>query len=178
MKKLIGIYSSAAQSGKTTAARYLLARYGYRVVPFAQTLKEMTVPMLCALGYTEPQAYHLLQENKEFTLPVGVTVRQILRTLGTEWGRDCIHPDIWLMCWKKRIEGLALVTVDDVRFINEAELVKSLGGVMVRIDRPGTYTERQHSSEGSLDHYEKFDYVVKNDGDLQDLYTKLDQLAA
>lgn len=178
MHKLIGFYSSAAQSGKTTAAQYLQARYGYRVIPFAQTLKEMAVPMLQALGYTEEQAYHLVQKNKEHTLPIGITVRHLLRTLGTEWGRECIHPDVWLECWKKRIERIPYVIVDDVRFLNEAELVRSLDGVMVRIDRPGAYTEHQHSSEGGLDHYSNFDYVVNNDGDLKDLHTRLDELTA
>jgi hypothetical protein len=176
MQKLIGIYSSAPQSGKTTAARYLLARYGYQTVPFAQTLKDMVVPMLVALGYTQTQAHHLVTENKEFVLPIGVTVRHVLRTLGTEWGRDCIHPNVWLECWKTRIYGIDLVTVDDVRFVNEAELVKALGGTMVRIDRPGALVDHQHSSEGGLDDYEKFDYVIENSGSLQDFYTKLSKV--
>ena len=178
MYKLIGLYSSAAQSGKSTVARYLDESYGYAVVPFAQTLKEMAVPMLEALGHSREEALHLLMHDKERTLPLGVTVRHLLRTLGTEWGRECIHPNVWLHCWQMRIQGVEHVVVDDVRFPNEAERVKRLGGVMVRVERPGAYTEHQHSSEGSLDHFDGFDYVIENDGGLDALLDKVDVLMA
>lgn len=174
MRNLIGLYSSAAQSGKTTVGKYLCMKAGYRCVPFAQTLKEMAVPMLVAMGYSEQYAHVLLQDHKEYMLPIGVTVRHLLRTLGTEWGRDCIHPEVWVHCWKERIQGLSRVVVEDVRFPNEAELVRSLGGTMVRIIRPGTTTEHAHSSEGGLDDYKGFDLTLVNGGDLEQLYSLID----
>lgn len=175
MIKLIGLYSSAAQSGKSTVAKYLAVRDGYDIVPFAQTLKDMALPMLTAMGYTPNQAYHLLTEDKEFVLPIGVSVRHLLRTLGTEWGRGCIHPDVWLYCWRERIKYYSAVIVDDVRFPNEADLVKELGGTMVRIMRPGTQTDIAHSSEGGLDTYRRFDMTLVNAGDLQQLYSLIDK---
>jgi len=178
MHKLIGLYSSAAQSGKSTVAKHLEKTYGYRIVPFAQTLKEMAVPMLEALGHSREEALDLLMHDKERTLSLGITVRHLLRTLGTEWGRECIHPDVWLHCWQERIQGIKHVVVDDVRFPNEAELVKRLGGTMVRVERPGAYTEHQHSSEGSLDHFDGFDFVLRNDGDVPALLDKVEQLMA
>jgi hypothetical protein len=176
MLKLIGLYSSAAQSGKSTVANYLRSRDGYDVVPFAQTLKEMALPMLIAMGYSEYQAHHLLTENKEFVLPIGVSVRHLLRTLGTEWGRSCIHPEVWLYCWRERIKYSSYVIVDDVRFPNEANLVKELGGTIVRIVRPGVQVDTTHSSEGGLDTYEGFDCTLVNNGDLQQLYSLIDQV--
>jgi len=176
MPKLIGLYSSAAQSGKSTAAKHLEDAYGFTVVPFAKTLKEMAVPMLEALGYTEAEAIHLLTHDKEYVLPLGVSVRHLLRTLGTEWGRQCIHPDVWLHCWEQRVQGINRVVVDDVRFINEAELVKRLGGMLVRIERLGAYTEHQHSSEGGLDYFDGFDCVIRNDEDVLVFLDKVNQL--
>lgn len=175
MRKLIGLYSSAAQSGKSTVANYLMSRDGYDVVPFAQTLKEMAMPMLVAMGYSTYQAHHLLTENKEFVLPIGVSVRHLLRTLGTECGRQCIHPEVWLYCWRERLKYSSHVIVDDVRFPNEADLVKELGGTLVRIVRPGIQADTTHSSEGSLDNYEGFDCTLVNNGDLQQLYSLIDQ---
>jgi hypothetical protein len=40
-------------------------------------------------------------------------------TLGTEWGRDLVHADIWTRLWAARAECFPLVVADDVRFPNE-----------------------------------------------------------
>ena len=44
MQKIIGLYSPAPQSGKSTVASELEQR-GYVTVPFAETLKLMLIPM-------------------------------------------------------------------------------------------------------------------------------------
>lgn len=73
--------------------------------------------------------------------------RRLLQLLGTEVGRDCIDPDIWLNFWKKevynRYEELArskggrlnlLVIVDDNRFENEAKsITEEFDGQIVRV---------------------------------------------
>lgn len=170
MHKLIGLYSSAAQSGKSSVARYLEYAYGYAVNPFAYTLKQMGATFLISLGYTAAEAYTLLTTAKTTPLKnLGVDVRHMLRTLGTEWGRDCIHPEVWLRCWEARLVPGEHTVVDDVRFPNEAELIKRHGGIMVRVVRPGMAEETEHRSEGSLDTYEGFDHVIVNDGDLEQL---------
>lgn len=169
MHGLIGLYSSAAQSGKSSVARYLEYGYGYTVEPFAHTLKAMTATFLISLGYTAEQAYTMLTAAKDTKLPaLGVDVRHVLRTLGTEWGRDCIHPEVWLRCWEGRLNADRLTVVDDVRFLNEAEAVRRHGGIMVRVVRPGFDADAQHRSEGGLDAYEGFDHVIYNDGSLEE----------
>jgi hypothetical protein len=176
MQKIIGLYSPAPQSGKTTTADYL-TQQGYSIVPFAQTLKDMLVPMLMALGYDEEGARYLMNRGKQVVIPdAGVSVRHMLQTLGTEYGRQCIHPEIWLRCWRKRIDKFDAVVADDVRFPNEAALIKLLGGEMWRIDRPGIPLERGHSSEGSLDNYRDFDRFITNDGTIDDLISKLREI--
>lgn len=104
MQKLIGLYSPAPQSGKSTIAA-ALEQKGYVIVPFAETLKLMLLPMLEALGYDNKGANYLVNQAKQVVVgDAGVSVRHMLQTLGTEWGRQCIHPDVWVRCWKGRAD--------------------------------------------------------------------------
>ena len=59
-----------------------------------------------------------------------------MRTLGLDWGRDCLAPDFWLGVWRHKVQDLLArdkrVVVDDMRFPNElqsvtAHLVVNLG---------------------------------------------------
>ena len=178
MKNIIGLYSPAAQSGKSTVAKFLAQECGYEVVPFAQTLKEMLIPMLKALGYSDDEAYRLVHVDKAVVVPrAEVSVRHMLRTLGTEWGRSCIHPEVWLRCWEERIKPYTLVVADDVRFPNEAKLVRRLGGELWCVKRPGVLRTHEHASEGGLDTYPHFTKLIANDGSLSDLVDKLRTLA-
>ncbi|MGA1295672.1 MAG: hypothetical protein ACO3X1_10160 [Burkholderiaceae bacterium] len=106
----------------------------------------------------------------------GVSVRHMLQTLGTEYGRQCIHPDIWVRCWKGRAQRFDAVVADDVRFPNEAKMIKLLGGEMWRIDRPDAVNAFDHASEGSLNSYTEFDRYITNDGTIEDLISKLQDI--
>jgi len=177
--RILGLYSPAPQSGKTTVAK-MLARHGYTRLSFADPLKEMTVLLLHHLGYSWEGASDLVFVDKNALLDeIKTTPRHILQTLGTEFGRQCIHPDLWVICWRKRTEAeLARgnnVVVDDVRFPNEADLVRSLGGQLWSITRTGVTNSESHSSEGSLNTYPEFDYRITNDGTLSDLQTAVAQ---
>jgi hypothetical protein len=176
MQKIIGLYSPAPQSGKSTIARELEKR-GYTVVPFAETLKLMLIPMLESLGYDEHGANYLVHQAKQVVVgDAGVSVRHMLQTLGTEWGRQCIHPDIWVRCWKGRAQRFDAVVADDVRFPNEAKMIKLLGGEMWRIDRPDAVRTFDHASEGSLDTYHEFDRHITNEGTIDELISKLQDI--
>lgn len=170
--RIIGLYSPAPASGKTSIAGILSER-GYAVVPFAGTLKDMIVPMIAALGYSYPRAWELVLRDKEHVLPeIGVSTRHMLQTLGTEWGRQCIHPNVWLTCWREKVARFGSTVADDVRFPNEAHLVKELGGEMWLVRRTGVQRMTGHSSEGSLDDW-SFDRVIDNDGALDELRSKV-----
>lgn len=171
--KLIGLYSPAPQSGKSTVASLLTER-GYHTIPFAASLKAMLRTFLLQLGYGPDAIDTYLTTAKEHTLPgIRCSSRHLLRTLGTEWGRTCVHPEVWLIAWRSRAERYIRsgtpVVVDDVRFPNEADLIRTLGGQLWRIDRPSTEGDTDHASEGGLDDYD-FDHYILNDGSLADLY--------
>lgn len=170
---IIGIYSPAAQSGKTTVASFLQER-GYCRLPFAQPMRDMLSVMLSDLGYSEELIAHHLHVDKEALVPeLGVSVRHLLRTLGTEWGRDCVSPSVWLDVWLAKARRKSFVVVDDVRFTNEAELIRLLGGQVWRITRPGVVRNTEHASEGGLDEWEHFTCDIVNSGSISDLLNGL-----
>lgn len=169
---IIGIYSPAPQSGKTTVAN-MLQEQGFARVPFAAPLKRMACEFLESLGYPEGEAARLVFFDKHVVIPeVGVTVRHMLQTLGTEWGRACLHPDVWVRCWEAQADRYELVVADDVRFPNEAAAIRRRGGVVWQVVWPDVLHIGDHVSEGSLDDAE-FDAVIQNDGSLSDLHSKV-----
>lgn len=170
---IIGLYSPAAQSGKTTVANYLQER-GYCRLPFAQPMRDMLSVMLSNIGYDEERIEFHLHVDKEAVLPeLGVSVRHLMRTLGTEWGRECVSPTVWLDVWLAKARRKSFVVVDDVRFKNEADLIYLLGGEVWRITRPGVVRTTDHASEGGLDTWTKFTCDIVNAGTISDLLNGL-----
>lgn len=179
---LIGLYSPVPQSGKSTVANILVAQ-GYRVIPFAGTLKRMTQLMLADLGQTPAEIRHSMGAGKEepCVLLRHITPRQIMQRLGTEWGRQCIDPELWVRCWKGQVirslgDGIPVIA-DDMRFPNEASAVRDLGGLLIRVLRPGGGSAAHilHASEGGLDEWD-FDHTIVNDGSVEDLEAQVLQL--
>ena len=124
---------------------------------------------------------------------IELTPRLLLQLLGTECGREIIHPDIWVNATFAEYKPQHFRTVkhqglfvdhlttmpnwiiSDVRFPNEADAVKSKGGIMIRINRPGNDTGK-HLSETALDYYEEWEYVIDNEGSIEELIDKVKQI--
>lgn len=168
---------------------------------------------------------------------IKLTPRKLLQILGTEAGRDIIHPDIWVNLlfneYKpkdvypkfRRVHENETIPdniilsqspkwiITDNRFPNEIARVKKAEGITIKIVRPinlrfpkawkdfdiatdklyprteenflnflsisnyepyrKLYISLTHYSEKALDNYDKFDYVVKNDGSIEDLINKI-----
>lgn len=181
---VLGLYSPVPGSGKSTFAQ-ALTDDGFVRVPFAGTLKAMAAVLLEAIGYSPELITELLAVRKEVPLDAldGVTPRHLLQTLGTEWGRQLIHPEVWLRCWQGQVErhlaaGFSVVA-DDVRFANEAAAIEDMpNGVMVRIRRPGGPVDSAvlaHASEGGLEGW-RFGADIWNGGKISDLTLQARQL--
>ena len=137
-------------------------------------MRDMLSAMLSQLGYSEELIAHHLYADKEAVLPeLGVSARHLLRTLGTEWGRECVSPTVWLDVWLAKARRKSFVVVDDVRFTNEAELIRLLGGEVWRITRPGVVRTTEHASEGGLDSWSEFTCDIVNSGNVSDLLNGL-----
>lgn len=161
-----------------------------KIVKWADSLKDMTC---IAIGCTREQLEDIDFKNTGIKDLNNITPRTILQSLGTEWGRDMIHNEIWvnaLMSKYKCIscdmklpfeDGIAHVEWDtcvmpnwiitDTRFPNEAKAVTDKGGINIRLTRNINDNDNAllHSSETSIDNY-KFDYIVDNkDGNIENL---------
>lgn len=121
-----------------------------------------------------PQWHEFVAANRELQNAKGqtaLTVRRILQWWGTEY-RRAQDPDYWTKAWGRKVEGLDLarlhVLVDDVRFMNELQVIKEHGGLVVKVERPGFDGANNHASETSLDDYHAWDGVLLNDGTLSE----------
>ena len=171
LPRLIGLYSPAPGCGKTTVASLLTK---HRSLSFAAPLKRAVWSMLNDLGLG---GFHCIYADKEAIIPeLGVSARHMMQTLGTEWGRACIHPDFWVMIARAKAERImndgGSVVIDDVRFPNEAAMIRDLGGELWRIDRPGVIYSGDHSSEGGLEDITP-DRVIVNAGTIDQLKEKI-----
>lgn len=166
---LIGL-TGLAGSGKSEVARVLIEEFGFQRIKFADGLKNMTRSLFRDMGHCADDVERMIEGDlKDVTDPeLGVTPRHIMVTLGTEWGRDNIHADLWARIWSARIATLgpeANIVADDVRFPNEVRAVHYHGGHFVRVTRPGLVSSG-HKSE-QLD--AKADWTIENTGTLADL---------
>jgi hypothetical protein len=162
MMPVLIAFSGRAGSGKSHASTYLAAKYGYTRVKFADPLKDM----LRAVGLTEEHIEGKLKEEP-CDLLCGKTPRFAMQTLGTEWGRSLIDAGLWGNLWSARVTSLlsqgAVVVTDDVRFSNEAGLIKSMGGIVIGLESPASVAVGNHSSE-AIDVIPNI--IIKNDPSL------------
>jgi hypothetical protein len=157
---LIGI-AGRRQSGKTTLANLLSARHGLRHTSFAEPMREFVASIL---GITIAE----LEAAKE--LPVAwlddTTPRWMLQTVGTEWGRRMVHPELWVRSALHRAGSAAVLS--DVRFRNEAEAIRDRGGYVLRVHRPEELEIGAHASETPLD-ADLVDLEIDNSGTTNDM---------
>jgi len=119
------------------------------------------------------------------TVPKGwVKDRKLLQLLGTEWGRQTLGENIWVDLWKQNVKDLvsswpsiSIITCDDLRFENEAKVIKELGGLIIKIvsDKERIDIKAgvpKHPSEGGLSN-QYVDYVIENNGTIDDLRSAL-----
>lgn len=177
----IGI-SGYARSGKSTVARYITDNYNtldkngivypYIELSFASILKDM----LCVLLQVTREELELLKENNTLVLNSKVSVRYLMQTLGTEWGRNLVNQNIWVHAMRAYIDKHSIVNAvfSDVRFLNEVNFIKELKGVLFFVKRGNEQylqeEENKHASEQFVSLIEKqANFILENNGSLQDL---------
>lgn len=169
--KIIGL-TGKARSGKDTVAAYLTKVYGYEQLAFAAALKKGIRAMFdLDTRFTDG-------EFKEDVIPwIGKSPRQMMQSLGTEWGRNCVKDSLWTDLIEFNAKALndagVCVVVSDVRFDNEADMIRRNGGVVMHIDRPDVKAVAQHASEAGIKADGK-DMFITNDGTLDQLYSTVD----
>jgi len=150
-------------------------------------------------------SYEKAFERKETVWQSGSTIKEIqltprklLQLIGTEGGRDLIHPDIWAnalfadyfkpceeykngnrtkcMCYRKEDDSTLCESdspnwiITDSRFPNDVERTRGMGGVLIRVNRSECEDrENEHASETALDGFDEWDYVIENNGTIEEL---------
>lgn len=164
--RIIALYSPAPQMGKSTAAQHLQRKYDYKPYKFAGRLKRMIEDLLWhdRVRWDEVDD-HINGNKKDQIIPVfGKSAREMMQTLGTDWGRKMVHPDIWVHTTEQDIRQSMLsghrIVIDDMRFPNEYEAMKSLGATMIYIVRSDAeIPPPSHASEGCLNGF-AFDHTI------------------
>lgn len=172
MLPIIGI-TGKARAGKDEIAKIIIQlRGGYRYA-FADPLKAMTDPLIGRHEDIEREGL------KETSIPwLGRSPRYLWQTLGTEWGRNLIHPDLWVILADQYLIGRGVgMIVSDVRFENEATWIRNQGGRLIHVRRPDTEEVgvKGHKSEKGID-FKYPDIAMVNSGTLHQLYTNVQQL--
>lgn len=149
MKQVVG-FIGLAGSGKDTAAD-ALEKLGYVRGAFATAVKELAFDFGWN-GLKDARGRKLLQD-------LGMAGRAYKPSIWID------HIDEWFS------ETSANIVFTDVRFQNEADYVHSLGGVVVRIVRPGLIAGNHESELKQCD--VSADYEVVNDGSIEGLHKKI-----
>ncbi len=146
---IVGI-TGRAGAGKDTLAEHLVARHGFVRYAFADPLKAMLEALFAEVGIAS--AWMTDRELKERMIPqLGVSSREMLQRLGTEWGRQ-MRQDFWLKA-AEAVLGLPgapvhdRIVITDVRFPNEAAWLRGHEGVLWRVRRHQAPAVRWHESE-------------------------------
>lgn len=170
-------------SGKGTVRDILVREHGYHGFAFADALKDAVSTIFTwprGLLEGDSNASRAFRERVDpwwsHKLGYEVTPRLILQKMGTEACRHGIADNIWIAALEKRIHGYDDVVISDVRFPNEIDFVRSAGGVIVRVKRGEEPTpeelSKMHISESAWN-YVVPDYILDNDGSLQELKDKI-----
>jgi dephospho-CoA kinase len=172
---IIGL-CGAEGAGKSSVARRLAAVHAAEIIPFAKPLKDM----LIALG-VPPESLYGTPEQKEEPLDIlcGKSGRYAAQRLGTEFGRNLIGPDIWVNAWTERVISSRAPTIvaDDLRFHNEAETVRVLGGFVICVRNTRAAVVDRNKAHPSQRWWDiRSDFTIDNDGDLNDLYRQVDRV--
>lgn len=173
---LIGI-TGYARHGKDSVADVLVKRYGYTKTSFAKPMKEA----VCAVFDWTME--HIENHKEEVDLRWGISPRQALTLLGTEFGQFMLcekYPQFkkstGRRLWVKRAlcnykQGDKLV-ISDLRFPHEEEYIRELGGKIIKVERPGYPVNLDHESERCV-LLVKSDFLIKNDRTLDEMHDNI-----
>lgn len=180
---LIGLHGRL-RSGKDTACGFILdwaheqGREAKREA-FADRLK---LSAARALGFDQPddEAIELMNALKETGaievwmsghVPQVITGRKYLQLYGTEAHREIFDTDFWVNAVLPRSAGGefdGILVITDVRFPNEAERIRDLGGEVWEIVRDTGRDQDSHASEVRLPE-EMIDLKIDNNKSLDHL---------
>lgn len=194
---IIGIIGKAG-AGKDTVAEMIIEEYSisktnvsdskikrpvsyrpFNIAKFADGLKRS-----CAAITGLQSDYFYDRSNYGYVIySLGITVRELMQKVGTGL-RETVDKDIWVKTALMKCAQNLNYVFTDVRFPNEVEAIRNLGGMIIHIIRNDYEDEslkseesKNHISETALDNYPiNANITVLNNGDLEDLRKMVKQI--
>lgn len=178
---VVGLCGNAG-TGKDSATEFLLHYQNTRCVRFALADPIREIGKIFGFTLNQMTDRKLKETEDSFWK---VSPRFFMQRVGTEMFRKQWREDVWIELARKRIldyRALSstygfignprIIFISDIRFPNEAEFIKSIGGFVVKIERDGfTKTgEQLHDSEKFIASI-KQDLLVKNDAPDSNIWT-------
>lgn len=140
---LVGV-SGLIGAGKDTFSDFLVSDHGFTKASFAGTLKDATSAIFGwdreMLEGSTPWAREERDKIDEWwadrlDMP-NLTPRKVLQQMGTEILREGFHQNLWISSLENKIiNNPGNYVISDMRFPNEVDMVKRLGGTTVSIQR-------------------------------------------
>lgn len=166
MNKTIIGFLGRKGSGKSTCAKWCHRRYGSVNVPFAGNVKELArrilpdVPERFWFGTQEDKAEPLVvgwgdvsvPEADEYNGVCYTSGREIMQRLGND-ARLILGERVWVDAVMMKIDqtNYSVYTIDDVRYHNEVERIKRVGGYVVKLYNESLPNDDEHPSESETD---------------------------
>jgi hypothetical protein len=177
MKPLLIGLTGRARSGKSTAAEHLVGTYLLEHYAFADPLRDG----LMAIFNLDPTDFE--GDRKEQPLAwLERSPRQLMQSMGTEWARNTVHPDVWVKLAEQNLDYMTKAlgavlgfVVSDVRFENEADLIRRRGGTIIHICRADAQAVNPHVSEAGVAG-NKDDLLMFNNGTVEEFLRSLDEV--
>lgn len=191
---LIGIIGNIG-SGKSTVSKYLVDNYDYEEYSFASPIKNIAINM----GFDYNQVYGSQINKLELNKYWGISGREFMQKIGTEFGRNIIHDilpnmnigksnSLWVKIFEIKYENHINtnnkpVVVSDCRFENEIQSIRDRGGYIIKIVRDKTIPNANekkndneiynHSSETYISNL-YYDTVINNNTKKDELFKSID----
>ena len=173
---MIGL-SGEQGSGKNTCGEILALQHGYVQMAFADPVRtglyalnplvELDNGIVARLQMIVDQiGWDSAKRNSK-------DIRGLMQRFGTEAGRDIHGYNCWVAIAERNTRVNRNYVFTDVRFPNEADWIRSCGGIIIYVDRDDVPEQAKNHKSEQYDIKEDADIIIFNNATKADLVTKL-----
>lgn len=182
--QLLGLTGNIG-SGKTTVMKLFKYSFWVDEYSFSEPLKKIAIN----LGFLEKEVYGTQEDKVKINNFWGISGREFLQKFGTDICREILPEKIkmnydsktlWIRLFEKYLIDYkntdlksGFLIVSDVRFFDEADIIKKYNGFIVKIERENNKNfQSEHKSEKDINEI-KPNVVLRNNGTIDELREKI-----